>query len=291
MSRWTKGMQLQIIYLIRKNKEISLMDLHNSIFDKKEFTGTTDEGLFCASLLDLYGAKFINIYTKTVNSINHLSNQNGDSDEDHIRKLLKTAIRNTSLSAGYSLMNVENPRNIFISITEYFYRVQETIGFSVSDELSQRQEQWHRNSIWGEVNPRLTSQVFVIMPFLEQLSPVYEDHIKAVCNKIGYSCLRADLITNASVIMNDIWSLIYNSDIIICDCTGKNPNVFYELGIAHAIGKNVICITQNPEDIPFDIRQIRYIKYEYTPRGMKEFEQKLEQYMAITIADKLSIFI
>ena len=80
--------------------------------------------------------------------------------------------------------------------------------------------------------------------------------------------------------MNDIWSLINNADIIICDCTGKNPNVFYELGLAHAIGKNVICITQNTEDIPFDIKHIRYIKYEYNPRGMTKFEKTLGQYIA-----------
>ena len=168
--------------------------------------------------------------------------------------------------------------------------MQEAIGFSVSDELSQKKRRWHNESIWGEVNKRIHAQVFVIMPFADLFTPVYEDHIKALCDRIGYTCLRADLIDGANIVMNDIWSLINNSSIIICDCTGKNPNVFYELGIAHTIGKNVICITQNSEDIPFDIKHIRYIKYDFTPRGMKQFEQKLEQYMAITMADELSIF-
>ena len=131
----------------------------------------------------------------------------------------------------------------------------------------------------GEINPRLESKVFVIMPFKDDFNPIYEDHIVSVCKKLKYTCTRADLIDSPNVIINDIWSHINNADIIICDCTQKNPNVFYELGLAHALGKKVICITQNADDIPFDIKQIRYIKYEYNPRGMKEFEVTLKRYL------------
>jgi hypothetical protein len=49
------------------------------------------------------------------------------------------------------------------------------------------------------------------------------------------------------------------------------------MGLAHAIGKTVIPITQNEEDIPFDIRQRRFIRYDYTPRGMSEFEEQLKR--------------
>lgn len=288
MSRWNDKMQLQIIFIIRRNKEISLYDLHKSMFGNENFVGYTDEGAFCSALLNLYGAKFINIYEKPQDQ--ETTDEEGSVDKNYLRSILHRVRENVSLADGYSLMNTKNPKNVYLAITDYFYRVQETIGFSVSDELSRKQESWRQESIWGKVNRNLCTQVFVIMPFSDFLLPVYEDHIKGICNKIGYTCLRADDLSNPSIIMNDVWSLINNSDIIICDCTDKNPNVFYELGIAHAIGKNVICITQHAEDIPFDIKQIRYIKYDFTPRGMKEFEQRLEQYMAITMADKLSIF-
>ena len=95
------------------------------------------------------------------------------------------------------------------------------------------------------------------------------------------------MILNTKSIVNYIWSLIFSAQIVICDCTGKNPNVFYELGLAHSLGKKTICITQNSNDIPFDIKHLRYIKYEYTPRGMKKFEEKLEQYVAIASAENI----
>jgi nucleoside 2-deoxyribosyltransferase len=66
-----------------------------------------------------------------------------------------------------------------------------------------------------------------------------------------------------------------SASLTVADCTGRNPNVFYEIGLAHALGKPVILITQNSEDIPFDVTHIRYIQYEFTPRGMERFEQKL----------------
>ncbi|WP_217989549.1 hypothetical protein [Sphingomonas lenta] len=56
-------------------------------------------------------------------------------------------------------------------------------------------------------------------------------------------------------------SLIDRSRVVICDCTGRNPNVFYEAGIAHTLGREVILITQNGQDIPFDLRHLRYIPY------------------------------
>ena len=117
------------------------------------------------------------------------------------------------------------------------------------------------------------------MPFSKDIKPVYEDIIEPICKELGYSCKRADLIDRPSVIINDIWSSIYNSDIIICDCTQGNPNVFYELGLAHALGKRVICITQNSDDIPFDIERIRYIKYIYDPCDTEAFRKALERYL------------
>ena len=75
--------------------------------------------------------------------------------------------------------------------------------------------------------------------------------------------------------MADVWAVVYQSRVVIADCTTRNPNVFYEIGMAHTVGKPVILITQNEDDVPFDLRHIRYITYEYTPPGMVSFEASL----------------
>lgn len=56
-------------------------------------------------------------------------------------------------------------------------------------------------------------------------------------------------------------SLIDRSRVVVCDCTGRNPNVFYEAGIAHTLGREVILVTQADHDIPFDRRHLRYVRY------------------------------
>ena len=62
-------------------------------------------------------------------------------------------------------------------------------------------------------------------------------------------------------------------------------NVFYEIGLAHAIGVPVILITRSSDDVPFDLRQRRYIHYEFTPRGMKAFEEALKKTIETIRAD------
>jgi len=67
---------------------------------------------------------------------------------------------------------------------------------------------------------------------------------------------------------------------------GKNPNVFYEIGIAHTLGKQTVLITQRLADIPFDLRHLRVIPYEYTPKGMQKFETSLTETLRfVTNAD------
>lgn len=118
---------------------------------------------------------------------------------------------------------------------------------------------------------------FVLMPFKAELKPVYEDHIRKVITSMGFEVARADdFFTNGSI-MTEIWTAINKARIIIADCTDRNPNVFYEIGIAHTLGKETILITQSLEDIPFDLRHLRVISYTYNPRGMADFEKTLEK--------------
>lgn len=117
---------------------------------------------------------------------------------------------------------------------------------------------------------------FVLMPFQDEMKPVYEDHIKKVVINLGLECKRADDIFRDTAIIEDVWESINRARILIADLTGKNPNVFYEVGVAHTVGKNVILITQRIEDVPFDLLYLRHLRYEYNPRGMIVFEQRLK---------------
>jgi len=122
------------------------------------------------------------------------------------------------------------------------------------------------------INPNLVS---VRMPFKMEYDKVLEI-IKAACHDVGMPCQRVDDIWNNSAIIQDIFELIYCSSIVIVDFSGKNPNVFYEAGIAHTLGKNVIPITQSIEDIPFDMRHHRSIQYLNNNEGLLKLKTHLE---------------
>jgi hypothetical protein len=119
------------------------------------------------------------------------------------------------------------------------------------------------------------------MPFeRDDLDHVYRDHIVKIAAELGMTIKRGDDFFSKTSVIRDIWGAINAAKIIIADCTSRNPNVFYELGIAHTLGKPTISITQKEDDIPFDIRQWRYIAYEFTPPAMKKFETALREALA-----------
>lgn len=119
-----------------------------------------------------------------------------------------------------------------------------------------------------------TSLVSVMMPFQSELSAVYET-IKDASREAMFCCRRADDIWNSSTVIQDVFSLIFQSHIVVCDFTGKNPNVFYEAGIAHTLGKHVVPITQSEHDIPFDLKHHRYAKYLNNGEGLEKLKQDL----------------
>ena len=113
-----------------------------------------------------------------------------------------------------------------------------------------------------------------MMPFAPQFNSVYET-LKSLASELGLNCLRADDIWENHSVIQDVVSLICRSKIVICDCTGRNPNVFYEAGIAHSLGKDVVLITQNSDDIPFDLRHLRYVTYLNNGEGLQKLAADL----------------
>ena len=103
--------------------------------------------------------------------------------------------------------------------------------------------------------------VFVLMPFDDEFNSVYSGFLEDVLRAKGFEVTRADNIENQRSIMKDVIEGIVKSDLIVADLTSSNPNVYYELGIAHALGKPVIHLTQALEEVPFDLRAYRFIEY------------------------------
>ena len=108
--------------------------------------------------------------------------------------------------------------------------------------------------------------VFVIMSFDKRLSNVYRLAIKAPLESEGYNVSRADDPNQQFVLYENLYDRtvqhIWDADYIIADLTGFRPNVFYELGIAHALNKRTIQISQRlDEGIPFDIKSQNVISY------------------------------
>ncbi|SIT58795.1 conserved hypothetical protein [Mesorhizobium prunaredense] len=124
---------------------------------------------------------------------------------------------------------------------------------------------------FANVNDRLVS---AMMPFAKDFSDVY-DTIGEAAKSFRMNCQRADEIWENHSVMQDIVNLIDSSRLVVCDLSGRNPNVFYEAGIAHTLGKEVILITQKLDDIPFDLRHIRNIVYDNHSEGRKELAKKL----------------
>jgi hypothetical protein len=137
------------------------------------------------------------------------------------------------------------------------------------------------NPIFGPASYSIDKQlVFVLMPFDDELTTIYKTIIKPAVESMGMVCRRADDYKTNRAIIQDIWKGICEARLIIADLTNLNPNVMYELGIAHTVGKETIMIYQkNKEEIkfPFDIVHIRRIEYENTATGGKKLEQDIKE--------------
>ena len=116
--------------------------------------------------------------------------------------------------------------------------------------------------------------IAVMMPFAKEFARVYEA-IKSACTSQGLQTLRVDEIYGPTPIMDDVFSTIAQSRLVISDLTGRNPNVLYETGIAHALNREVIMIVQNDQDVPFDLGHIRYIRYIPNKEGLEKLSADL----------------
>lgn len=116
--------------------------------------------------------------------------------------------------------------------------------------------------------------VFVVMPFANDFFSVYTT-IKDAVNRCGKICERADDIFSTQPIIETVWERLNKAAIVICDLSCKNANVFYETGVSHTLGKDVILIAQAEEDIPFDLRSLPNYKYDTSDSGLAKLADDL----------------
>lgn len=136
----------------------------------------------------------------------------------------------------------------------------------------------------------MTNTCFVIMPIgtqrigdrsitADELRKKYDFIIKNAISRAapGLEVIRADEELNPGSISNDIFTKLMHSKYVIADVTYPNPNVFYELGIRHAISPRTILIRESSaEKVPFDISHLRYIEYVENPGGMEALAEELK---------------
>jgi hypothetical protein len=123
------------------------------------------------------------------------------------------------------------------------------------------------------VNDQLIS---VMMPFAPEFDDVYEA-LQAAARDLGKEARRADDIWKHEAIIQDVVYLLSTSSSVICDLSRQNSNVFYEAGIAHTLDKNVILIAQSDEDVPFNLRHLRYIVYRNDAEGRGRLSDQVRE--------------
>ncbi len=125
---------------------------------------------------------------------------------------------------------------------------------------------------------------FVLMPLHDPFTSIFDRHIKRVVRDCSLVAMKADDIYSNRPVMEDVWTHLNQARLVIADLTDSNPNVFYELGIAHTLGKDVIMIAQHLTKVPFDVGHVRYINYVY-PSQVERFEVALRDTISQVVKD------
>jgi len=110
--------------------------------------------------------------------------------------------------------------------------------------------------------------VFVVMPFRESWSnAVYNQLIRPAVLSAKLECVRGDTVVRIGDLTKNVWGAIMRAGIIVAEVSAPNPNVFYELGLGHALGKDAILLKQKSAKLPADFGGAHYQEYELQSLG------------------------
>ena len=120
---------------------------------------------------------------------------------------------------------------------------------------------------------------FVVMQFSQPYNELYTQVIKPICNEFGIEAMRADEAYGPGIIIGDIARQVSQSKVIIAEITPANPNVYYEVGYAHALNKPTILIAEKSTLLPFDVSPFRVLLYENSIHGKATAEEALRGHL------------
>lgn len=116
---------------------------------------------------------------------------------------------------------------------------------------------------------------FVAMQFSDPYNEVYRDALRPLIEEIGYDPIRVDEVSQPGIILKDIWNHLTESSVVIAEVSEPNPNVYYEIGVAHALEKPTVLLAQRGTKLPFDLGPHRCIFYENTIAGRAKLQDAL----------------
>lgn len=157
-------------------------------------------------------------------------------------------------------------------------------------KVKQALDLWPGELVFGRpaTGRQFQADIFMIMPFAPDFDPVYRDIVRPLAAELGLAVRRGDEFASVrGSIMEEVWAALNACRFVIADISASNLNVFYELGIAHTLNKPALLITraQKPEEVPFDVRHLRYIAYESTPEGSERLRGGLRAAIKRLLAD------
>ena len=116
---------------------------------------------------------------------------------------------------------------------------------------------------------------FVLLPHTDQFRGVFEYAIKPAMEANGILVKKAEDIYQPGSILAQVWERIRKAEVIVADLSGKNANVIYELGLCYGIQRCPILLVRDPAELPFNLRNLRYIEYEDSAEGTENLKRRL----------------
>lgn len=165
------------------------------------------------------------------------------------------------------------------SVAEHLSYVQRALGIFNLSEMEQRAQgdSLVVAPLFGlPRNTTLRRSVYALLPPTLLLRPVYERAIRPAAEGLNLTVGRAEDFFRGRASVIEIWEALYSTAIVIGDCTGGHPGVFYELGIAHTLGRHTITIAQQLDDIPLEFRQLHHIVYDISEPGLTQLCSELQ---------------
>jgi hypothetical protein len=120
---------------------------------------------------------------------------------------------------------------------------------------------------------------FVVMQFTNPYNAFYSEVVRPICKEFQIDSLRADETYGPGLIIADVAKQITEARLVVAEITPANPNVYYEVGYAHALNKPTILIAEKGTQLPFDVSPFRVLFYENSIDGKRRVEDGLRKHL------------